>query len=676
MEPDPLEDPGPTLLRSMGTTKQTDFAQDPLPLMYERPALVFSRIRNYLAGRHNGATRDSSLLDQVLLSLLAKIHLWRSDDAANLAGAKLRGAYVRALRDLCESVGRDSMPHSTLTLDDTSLEYVDRQLSTLDISSTRTDLVGDAYQCFKGSDSRGQEGQFFTPAAAIGALISLVDPQPGERIVDPACGAGGFLFSSAHYLLDQGAKPKDIAKSIFGIEKDSYLARLARMRLSLLTLQRAAVAAGDSLAWSPAEARSAVFDYRPGTYDVVLTNPPFGTKIVAASDATRREYDLSYRWVESHPSGRLTRTNDLMRTTPPQVLFVERCLSLVKPGGRIGMVVPESLLCGKSYRHVVDYMLRIAKIEVVLGMPEALFKTSGKGGTHTKTALLCMRKFDRPSTKSYQIFMAEAKWCGHDSRGRQIPRDDIPAIVNNYRTWCTQSRHLKASTLGYTVPSKGLVPGLLAPRAYDPEIATELNNLEESHLLLEFGDLVDRGILALSTGDEVGKLSYGTGDVPFVRTSDISSWEIKVDPKHGLSREIFEAFKNKQDVQPGDILMVRDGTYLIGTCALVTKHDTEIVLQSHIYKIRVHANDLIDAHLLLAVLSSAPVQRQIKAHAQTQDIIDSLGGRISKLVLPIPRDENKRQQISQLVQHVIRDRVEARELARRVVEDVCASGKG
>ncbi|MGQ4809970.1 hypothetical protein NKDENANG_03413 [Candidatus Entotheonellaceae bacterium PAL068K] len=81
----------------------------------------------------------------------------------------------------------------------------------------------------------------------------------------------------------------------------------------------------------------------------------------------------------------------------------------------------------------------------------------------------------------------------------------------------------------------------------------------------------------INTGHEVGKLAYGTGPIPFIRTSDIANWEIKLDPKHAVSTEIYEGFKDRQDVQAGDILMVRDGTYLVGTCAIVSKADTAIV---------------------------------------------------------------------------------------------------
>jgi hypothetical protein len=124
--------------------------------------------------------------------------------------------------------------------------------------------------------------------------------------------------------------------------------------------------------------------------------------------------------------------------------------------------------------------------------------------------------------------------------------------------------------------------------------------------------------------------------VPFVRTSDISNWEIKRDPKHCVSDEVFEALASKQDVRAGDILMVRDGTYLIGTCAFVTEYDTRIVFQSHMYKLRVKKPQRLSPYLLLAALSSEPVQKQIQAKRFTQDIIDSLGDRITELFVEEP----------------------------------------
>ena len=86
-------------------------------------------------------------------------------------------------------------------------------------------------------------------------------------------------------------------------------------------------------------------------------------------------------------------------------------------------------------------------------------------------------------------------------------------------------------------------------------VKNSLDKLNKTHDLINLGELIDSGIVEVSTGDEVGKLSYGTGPIPFIRTSDISNWEIKLDPKQGVSEEIYKKYSEKQDVQENDILI-------------------------------------------------------------------------------------------------------------------------
>ena len=184
--------------------------------------------------------------------------------------------------------------------------------------------------------------------------------------------------------------------------------------------------------------------------------------------------------------------------------------------------------------------------------------------------------------------------------------------------------------------------------------------------MITIGQLIDEGVLTVSTGNELGKLAYGTGNVPFVRTSDISNWEIKSDPKHLVSQEFYDALASKQDVKEGDILMVKDGSYLIGACAMITQQDTRIIFQSHLYKIRVRERNKygLDRYYLLAALSSDFLHQQIVANTYSHDIINSLGDRLKDLVIPISKSSENRKQISQMVHISIKKRMEAREFAK------------
>jgi type I restriction enzyme M protein len=641
----------------------------------EQQKQVFRRIRNYLAGRLVGTTRDTALMHEVVKCLFCRVKLngqaphvssASSEDAFDIA--KTYRATFAILRHELPSVFE---PTEELLMDPNSIAYVNDQLTSINLYEPARDPLGDLYETFVGTSVQQNEGQFFTPQNAISWLVQAVDPRPGELVIDPACGAGGFLSFVARQLKRARASNEEIASNLFGVEKDWYLARLANAHIALTTLAQSKIACGDSLAWIDSDGNSLPQEYI-GEFDIVLTNPPFGAKIVSADERVRDEYSLARKWKLDRHTGKWKKTSELQRNSPPQVLFVERCISLLKPGGRLGFVVPESLVSSASHGYVVQYLRECAQLKAVVGMPENLFKTSGKGGTHTKTCLIIAEKRKSPisaGARGSRVFMAEAKWCGHDSRGRRIALDDLPEILGNFKS----ERSSEQSHLGYWVAEETANTNNLAPRYHDPATELNLNVLKKTHELVKVGELVKEGVLSFSTGDEIGKMAYGTGDIPFVRTSDISSWEIKIDPKHGVSEEIYLKYKDRQDVRAGDILMVRDGTYLIGNCAFVSEYDEKIVFQSHLYKIRVNKPDRISPYLLLALFSCEPVLKQIKAKRVTQDIIDSLGDRVNEIYLPIPKNRTAQAEVEQMVKSSIRDRIEARELARAAKRMVVAT---
>ena len=633
---------------------------------------AFISIRNYLAGQFIGATRDDALLDEVLKCLFCKLldertkqrSLESSIPAFDLS-KRIRSIFTEVKKEFPEIYKSDT----EILLDPTSLQFVLNELS-FSIIDPQSDPVGDAFEVFVGSESRGNSGQFFTPKSVTNFLVEALGDLENKTILDPACGAGGFLASVCEHLSKSGISRNKLASNLYGIDKDSYLAQLAKVHISLLTGGHPKVINGDSLSLESDEGN--IKNLLPkGGVDVILTNPPFGVKIIAANPTVLGSFELARKLVKNSQTGELEVGEKVSINVPPQVLFVERCLSLLKPGGRLAIVLPESILSNKSYRHVVEYLLKNAQIHSVIGMPEALFKTSGKGGTHTKTCLLIATKNLNKPSKTKDIFMAEAKWCGQDSRARIIPNNDLPVILSNLISFNKSHAIKNQTSLGFTIDTVDVSEGILCPRYYDPQAEKEIKALKKSHNLFSIKDLLADGTLTISTGDEVGKLAYGTGNIPFIRTSDISNWELKADPKHGVSNEIYESLAKKQDVTSGDVLMVKDGTYLIGTCAIVTSADDKLLYQSHLYKIRVHKNAHgLNEYLLLALLSSTAVQKQIRSKQFTQDIIDSLGGRINELVLPIPKSKDDQKRISDLVKQSVKKRVEARELAKQARDSI------
>jgi len=153
------------------------------------------------------------------------------------------------------------------------------------------------------------------------------------------------------------------------------------------------------------------------------------------------------------------------------------------------------------------------------------------------------------------------------------------------------------SISGFVVSSAGVGQGPLIPRYYSPQVDARLQELSATHELVRIEQLVADGGLQWSTGIEVGKMAYGGGGPPFVRTSDLSTWELKIDPKQTVSAATYLKFGAKQDVRPHDLLLVRDGTYLVGSSAIVTEADGPLLFAGGLYKFR--ARDF-DPYLLLA----------------------------------------------------------------------------
>ena len=211
--------------------------------------------------------------------------------------------------------------------------------------------------------------------------------------------------------------------------------------------------------------------------------------------------------------------------------------------------------------------------------------------------------------------------------------------------------------LAYVISSRDIENNIYIPKYYDPELKNELLALKHSHELLSIGDLLDSNVLSVQTGHEIGKMAYGTGNIPFVRTSDITNWEIKTIPKQGVSEEVYTMYAEKEDVQAGDILLVRDGTYLIGTNCIITAMDIPMVFQSHILKFRVKRKEIIDPYLLFLTFNNDLVQRQIRNIQFTADIIDTIGNRYREIVLPIPKSEKKRDALIQQMASALETRM-------------------
>ncbi len=229
---------------------------------------------------------------------------------------------------------------------------------------------------------------------------------------------------------------------------------------------------------------------------------------------------------------------------------------------------------------------------------------------------------------------------------------------------------LESARFGYVLRSDDVLSNIFIPKYYNPGIRQTLQELSVDHELRSIGELEAQGVLSLSTGIEVGKLAYGTGDIPFVRTSDLANWELAGQPKQRVSRELYESHRERVDLKPDDILLVRDGTYLIGTSAILTSADAEALYAGGIYRVRSLDPEELDPYLLLVLLNTQIVRQQIRARQFTRDIIDTLGRRLLEIVLPIPRSAALASELAEVARATVEERIRLRDEAKALVLEV------
>ncbi|WP_172450798.1 N-6 DNA methylase [Candidatus Chloroploca asiatica] len=530
----------------------------------------------------------------------------------------------------------EAFPHlvdneDRFSLEDAVLRYALQEIISLPLTGAPAHVLGEAFQSLIGPRLRGDKGQFFTPKSLVRSIINVLQPTEGAKIVDPACGTGGFLVEVQAFLENsRGSRKKRL--TLIGIDKDRDLARLAEAILEIVAPNHATVLNQNSLdlkslALLPEETN-------PFNADYVITNPPFGANIKITDSAILKNFALGYRW-NQNKGGIWEQNPNIREAQDPQILFIELCIKLLKPSGMMGIVLPEGVFGNSTYGYVWDFIRSQGEIFALIDCPRTTFQP----GTDTKTNVLFFRKANSTgqTTKTNMVWTAVAIHCGHDRRGRNTMAsgdpypDDFKTIGETFVT-----REM-ANGLWQQVNIKD--PYYLVPRYYDKSPLSDISRDDPRFEieLVSLREMAKSGHLKIRKGHEVGSEAYGTGDIPFVRTSDISNYEVSIDPTRSVSEEVYEEYAPLQQLAPGDILIVSDGRYRIGRTAILHSHNYKCVVQSHVKIITVTDKSPINSIELLYLLSLPMVQHQIRNLVFIQSTLGALGSRIGDICIPKPK---------------------------------------
>ena len=428
--------------------------------------ITFRRCHNFLHG-NEGMQKDAAFW-QFLYLIFAKMYderqtngdrrFWvapneRFEKKGQQAIRKRIIPLFHATRDdyAGEKYGRIFQGNEEIDLSDRALAFMASELAKYDFSRTDTDAKGAAYQEIVRSNLRGDLGQFFTPRNAIKLMVEMLAPTENERIIDPSCGTGGFLIATLAYLnkkfhdesgVDQAKESTEefvshqkrlkqfVKSNLFAADFDRALVRASQMNVVMACNQMANIFHMNSLEFPDGHLDGVGYMNKRGklgTMDIVMTNPPFGADIPVTDPNILRHYQLAHEW-ERTEAGTYRDTGKVQSSVAPQILFIERCLEWLRPGGRMGIVLPDGILSNAGDEHIRAWILRHAYVLASVSLPIETFVVDAN--VNILTSLLFLRKKtaeeiakdDLTPDSDYDVFMAIAEAVGYDRKGNTLYR--------------------------------------------------------------------------------------------------------------------------------------------------------------------------------------------------------------------------------------------------------------
>jgi type I restriction enzyme M protein len=422
---------------------------------------AFQRCHNFIHG-NEGMPKDAAFW-QFLYLIFAKMYDERTNRGKNRKffafatepfSEEGRMAIRNRIRPLFEAVKKQYggsglfRPNDEITLSDRALAYMVMELARYNFSRSDVDAKGAAYQEIVGANLRGDRGQYFTPRRAVDLIVRILDPKENEKVLDPACGTGGFLVATLAHLLrklrseykrDLGDTTQDSIldrlrdyanKNLFGADFDPFLVRASTMNLLMAANTEGHIFHMDSLAFprshlpgnDPAKKHISF-----GSVDVLMTNPPFGSEIPITEPSILENHQLARRWSRSDDNRWMEQTTT-QSAVAPEILFIEQSIRWLRPGGRMGIVLPNGILGNPGDEYIRRWILRHCWVLACVEVPVEAFIVEANVGI--LTSLLFLKKKTETEmdaeaqghVKEYPIFMAVAEKAGVDRRGNPLFR--------------------------------------------------------------------------------------------------------------------------------------------------------------------------------------------------------------------------------------------------------------
>ncbi|MGD0650281.1 MAG: N-6 DNA methylase [Verrucomicrobiia bacterium] len=443
-------------------------------------------------------------------------------------------------------------------------------LRAISLNETNLDVKGQAFEKFLGAVFRGEMGQYFTPRPIVKFVVDFLQPVRADKVIDPACGSGGFLlhaleeiraYARAHqtgsaqhqYWFDWALR------NVHGIEINEQISRVAMMGMIIHEDGHSNIRCADAL---DTYDNLDIDVYGSDSFTLVVTNPPFGAEIARSG----KGHDHPY--LDTYDLGGKTKKRDRQKS---EILFIERCLDLLKAGGRMGIVVPDGILTNSSLQYVRDFITQHAQVLAVVSLPQTAFAKAGAG---VKASLLFLRKWDKTDDPDadYPIFMAIAEHIGCDATGRPDSNDLIgtdkngqkvrESILEQWEKFKNSKSVGDSNASNVFVIRKTSVTSRFDPFYFKPEFVALEKQLQHGARLGDVLDSIDYGLMPMQDYAE-----DATAGVPFIRVTNVTSdGEIDMHDVKYIPKD--DANIDKKRVRKDDVLLVQCGS-TTGKAAIV-----------------------------------------------------------------------------------------------------------
>lgn len=640
--------------------------RDLRPTNARQMSALFERLLDTIVANDSMATRPDQRLNEVANLLIVKLESDKvgcahKDDELGFQQRSTSAETARYVDELYADY-KASRPElflpddaDSIRLNDDTIHWAVSEMQYANFKESSHVAFSKAFQVFRTANLKIGDGQYFTPQRVISAGVRMLDVDDRDRVIDPACGTAGFLYACYRSVSDVydgelGMQPEARTWAhdrLFGVDRDAINVKLSRALMVAIGDGSTHVFVGDSIRsnrWPSEYPLLGMEAMKPGSYTVVTLNPPFGKNLrISARDARLAGYTVCRHRPGGEPS-------DEYASTELGIAFVEQSWRLLQPGGRLGVVLPETYFFSKSYAWFRDWLDAHFVLRGVLNIPMEAFQEFCRA----KTNFYVLQKRGKvPKTMHVPSWFRDGMcWVSYaptiginkdgqdlhvvDDRGERGAEvddragADVAALLDGRRT-----------DTSLFVPL-GQSPYVGVPKYSDRTREREFLAYAASALpdfsTVTIGELVDEGLVRVRAGHGSPSADLRNGTVPYIKVSDLRAGLVNVNATNMVPEDVARRMwrGERSGLEDWSVLTPSRASSNIGEVVVLLPGQTQVVLTKEVLVFSAAEAAPFDNFYLAWALDLPEVREEWRRVTFMQTNRDDVGDRYREVLVPVP----------------------------------------